>query len=119
MLLIKKYLKLLLLSFCIIVAVAGLSLIYGAIAHGIFTLRYVFDANFIVGSIIILVGIIIMFLPTTVFTKTGNALEKFTLMERSFINRESKQKKARVVLWLGLFIVVLAGLIQILLSVII
>lgn len=113
---IKVYLKVFLVSVCSTIIVAVCSIIYGFIAHRLFTLRYIFDANFLVGVILIVVGIVIMFLPSAVFTKTGEAVEKFTLMQRSFQNRENKQQKARIILWLGIFIFLITGLIQILLS---
>ena len=115
----KKYLKVFFLSLCSIVIIAVLSIVYGLIAHRSFTVQYIFDANFFAGFILIAAGVVIMFLPSVFFTKDGKSLEQFTLFDRSLDNREKKQQLARVVLWLGLFIVILAGLIQLLLSVVI
>lgn len=115
----KKYIKLLIMSLCAIFVVAGLSIIYGFIAHRAFTLRYIFDANFYIGIIVMILGIVVMFLPSFLFTKNSKSLDRFTYVERSFKNREARQSKARTLLWLGLFIMILAGLIQMLLSVII
>ena len=117
--LISVYLKLLFISLCFIVVVAACSIVYGFIAHGFFTLRYVFEANFLIGAIIILAAIVLMFLPSTLLTKTGQMLDRFMLMQRSFDNRENRQRKARIILWFGFFVVLLSGLIQILLSFII
>ena len=113
-----KYLKLLLLSVCCIVIIAALSIVYGFIVHRFFTLRYIFDANFLVGAFIIIVGIALMFLPTDLFLKTETLLERFSFVERRFDNRERRQQKARIVLWLGIYNMLLAGLIQLLLSLI-
>jgi len=115
---IKKYLRLLLISLCAIFIIAALSIVYEAIVHDSVSFRYVFDANFLVGVIVTLGGIVVMFLPVAFFTKLGNSLDRFTYMQRRFDNRENSQKKARVVLWLGLFIIILAGLIEILVSII-
>jgi len=115
----KKYLRLLFVSFCAIVIVALLSIIYGLIIHRSFTVQYIFHANFIAGFIMILAGVVTMFLPSVLFTKSTSPLDRFTYVERSFDSREKRQQMARVVLWLGLFITVLAGLIQLLLAVVI
>ena len=106
-------------SLCVIVIVAVLSIVYGLIAHRAFTVDYVFDANFFAGFAMIVCGIVIMFLPSFLFTKASNPLDRFTYVERSFESREKRQQIARVVLWLGLFITVLTGLIQLLLSLVI
>ena len=116
---VTKALKLLLVSFCLIIVVAFISIIYGFIAHGIFTLRYIFNANFMVGAIITAIGILIMFSPTAIFMAGKNWLEKSAFLERSYDTREYKQQIARMLLWLGMITMVLTGLIQLLLSVII
>jgi len=115
----KKYLRLLFVSLCLIVIIAMLSIVYGLAVHRSFTLQYIFNANFAIGCILIAAGILIMFLPSVVFTKASTTLERFSYLERSFDNREKRQQIARMILWLGLFIMVLAGLIQLLLSLII
>jgi len=115
----KKYLRLLLVSLCVIVIVAVLSIVYGLIAHRAFTVDYVFDANFFAGFAMIVCGIVIMFLPSAIFAKSSSPLDRFTYVERSFDSREKRQRIARLVLWLGLFVTVLAGLIQLLLAFII
>lgn len=115
----KLYFKLIPVSVCSILLIAALGVVYGFIAHRFFTLRYIFNANFLFAAVLMLVSIVIMFLPSVVFTKIGNVLDRFSYLERSFDNRESRQRKARVVLWLGLYNMIFAGLIQILLSLII
>ena len=115
----KKYLKVFFVSLCSIVIIAVVSIVYGLIKYSSFTLHYIFDANFFAGFILLVAGVVIMFLPSAIFTKDGNLLEQVTLIERSLDNREKKQQIARIILWLGLFIVVLTGLIQLLLSAVI
>jgi len=113
-----KFLKIALISLFIIIVVAGLSIIYGFIAHGVFTLRYIFNANFLVGAVLIAIGIVIMFLPSAFISAGKSWLEKSSFLERSYDNREKRQEIARIILWLGLFCMILTGLIQLLLSVI-
>ena len=114
-----KVLKLIPVSFGLIIAVALLSIIYGFIAHGVFTLRYIFDANFMVGAIITAAGVLVMFAPSAVFLAGKSWLERSSFLERTYDSREHRQGIARMLLWLGMITMVLAGLIQLLLSVII
>jgi hypothetical protein len=115
----KLYLKLLLVSLCFILIVAALSIVYGFIAHSAFTLRYVFNANFAVAAVLIAVGIVLFFIPSSFVDKGSRLLDRSTLVERSFDSRERRQQNAGLILWLGIYNTLLAGLIQILLSVII
>ena len=111
--------KLIPVSICLIIVVAALSIVYGFIAHSVFTLRYVFDANFFAGAILIAIGIILMFLPSAFLLAGKTWLERSAFLERSYDTREYKQNIARMLLWLGMITMVLTGLIQLLLSVII
>jgi len=116
----KKYIKLIPVSFISIAVIAVLSIGYGFIAHGVFTLRYVFPVNFFIGMILIPSGILMMFIPSVYSSKKSQKLlDSSTFVERSFDDREKRQKKARMILWLGLFNMIFTGLIQLLLSVII
>ena len=114
----RKYLRLFFVSLCLIVIVAAISIVYAFAVHGFFTLHYIFRANFLAGFILIAAGIVIMFLPAFSFLENRRSLDRFNYVENTFDKREKKQQIARLTLWLGLFITVLAGLIQILLAII-
>jgi len=114
----KRYLKLIPVSFGFIIVVALIGLVYGFLVHGSFTLRYVFDANFFAAVILIVIGIVLYLIPLSVLTKANKLLDRSTFVQMSFENRENKQQRARLVLWLGIYNIVFAGLIQILLSLI-
>jgi len=114
-----KILKLLLASLGLIIVLALLSIIYGFIAHSVFTLRYVFIVNFFAGAVLIAIGILLMFLPSAFLLAGKTWLERSAFLERSYDSREVRQKKARLILWFGLVTMVLTGLIQLLLSVVI
>ncbi|MCL2366289.1 MAG: hypothetical protein FWC75_04485 [Oscillospiraceae bacterium] len=113
----KHYVKLLSVALCLMSIVAVLSIIYGFIAHGFLTMRYIFNVNFFIGVVLISGGIVLMFLPSS-FDPRSKLLDRTTFAERGFDRREKRQQKARSVLWLGIFTVLLTGLIQVLLSVI-
>jgi len=112
----KKYLKLLFVSMCLIVIIAILSIVYDLIVHRSITFRYIFSANFFAGIFVMAAGIVIMFLPSAIFFKDNKSMDRFNYVEHSFDNREKRQQIARIILWLGLYIVVFTGLIQLLLS---
>ena len=63
-----------------------------------------------------IVAIVIMFLPSILFPKDNTTLDRFTPVARDLDSREKRHQIARLVLWLGLFITILAGLIQLLLA---
>jgi flagellar basal body-associated protein FliL len=115
----KRFLKLLLVSLIFIVAVAVLSIIYGLIAHGVFTMRYVFEANFLVAILLITGGVVVMFLPSSFMLRKDRLVDGSTFIERAFEDRENRQQKARVVLWVGLLNLFFAGMIQLILSIVI
>ena len=112
----KKYLKIFFASLCVIVIVGISSIVYGFIKHRSFTLRYIFDANFFAGIFLMVVAIVVMFLPSILFPKDNTSLDRFTPVERDLDSREKRHQIARMILWLGLFITILAGLIQLLLA---
>jgi len=116
----KKYIKLIPMSLCSILIIAILSVVYGFIAHVGFTLRYVFSVNFFIGAILIVAGFLLMFIPSVYSNKKSqHLLDSSTFAQRSFDDREKRQGKARMILWLGLFNMIFTGLIQVLLSIII
>jgi len=114
-----SFLKLIPVSLCSIVIIAIFSIIFGFIAQGGFTLRYVFNANFLTAVIIIVFGIVIMLFPTILTMLKDKLVDSSTYIEKSYDKREDRQGKARIVLWLGIYNMVFTGLIQLLLSVII
>ena len=114
-----SFLKLIPVSLCSIIIIAIFSIIYGLIAQGGFTLRYIFTANFLAAVIIIVFGIVIMLFPTILTMLRDKVVDSSNYIEKSYDKREDRQGKARIVLWLGIYNMVFTGLIQLLLSVII
>ena len=112
----KRYLKLLVVSLIFISSVSVFSIFFGFIAHGFFTIRYIFDANFTVGVAAIAGGIFYMFFPSSMLSKGDRLTDHSTFAERSFNARKRRQKIAMDILLVGICIIVLAGLVQILLA---
>jgi hypothetical protein len=106
------------LSVQLILITAAASIVYGFIVRRRFTLAYVFNANFIVGAIIVCIALVRMFLPARF--KFDKLTDHTTFVER-FLGDEhkSKQEKAYNFLYLGLLTIIITGLIQLALAVLI
>jgi len=115
----KRYLKLFVVSLIFIGVATALGLIYGMIAHGSFTLRYIFDSNFAFGVAAILAGIFYMFFPSSMLQRGDKLFDHSTFAERSFKARQKRQTIATDILLTGISIILTSGLIQILLSMLI
>jgi len=109
--------KTILVAFIFICAAALLSIVYGFIDQGSFTLVYVFKSCFLTGAFIICMAIIRMILPTGL--KPDKLTDHSTFLTRSGEKHKEKQQKAFEFLFLGISIIVISGLLQLLLSVII
>lgn len=118
-----KIKKLLLHSALAIAVTCIAALVYGRVVAGFFTLVYIFRANFLVGSVVIMVGLVVFMIPTrlTAFHKLkDNKLVDHSnyasyLMEK----KEQKRKLAYEFIYLGICIITITALVQLLLSLII
>jgi len=96
---------------------AAAAVVFGFIAWGHFTPVYIFDANFLVGAIIILVGLILLFSP--VFLKFGKLIDHTTYGQKLAELREIKSETAYGILYLGILVILLTGAAQFVVSMII
>ena len=87
---------------------------FGWIRAGGFTLRYLFTANFLVGSIIILTGLVVYILP--IRPKLTKLIDHTNYAKTVLQKREEKRKKAYEMLYLGMCIILLPAVLQLLLS---
>lgn len=94
------------------------ALVVGFVRRGSFTPVYIFSANFLVGTIIIAVSLVMMVIPVEL--KFDKLTDHTTFFERYYIERHGKkQKKAFEFLFLGLLIVSITGLVQLLVSLVV
>ena len=112
---IRTTVKTAVISLQLILATTVLSVVYGFIRRGTFTLVYVFNTNFFVGAIITTIGVIRIFLPD--FFKFDKLTDHTTLFQRYAEQREKKQEKAYEYLFLGMLVIVITGLVQLALAV--
>ena len=107
--------KLLLISTLFIGFITLASLLYGRIALGVFTLRYIFPANFFVGSFIILIGLFVVILPVRLTLRNSKIIDHTSYPTIFMERREQKREAAYVIMYLGICVVVIAALVQLLL----
>ncbi|MCL2588514.1 MAG: hypothetical protein FWD84_03795 [Oscillospiraceae bacterium] len=101
------------LQFIAVIAVGGL--IYGGVVHRQFVIRYAFDANFIVGAIIILIGLIMHMIPVR---PRGKLVDHSNYTEVLMERRENKRKRAYDMMYLGMFVIFIPAVVQFLLTLI-
>ena len=109
----KKLKKTLWLSLQFILVITLGGLIYGAIVHRHFTVRYLFLANFLVGAIVILIGLIMLLVPVR---PKGKLIDHSTYADALMELREQKRKKAHDMLYLGMRIILIPAVLQVLLA---
>ena len=110
-----KYLKLVPVSFLCITVVAVFSLVYEIIAHRNLSMRYIYDANFFVGVVLIATGLVYMMIPSSMLKKDDKMFDHSTFVERSFRARHERQQRAMKMLMVGMINIVITGVIQIIL----
>ena len=107
------------LSVGIIIIVSLCSLVYGWIVAGFFTLHYIFPGIFLSGAVILLSGLIIFIVPVRPRLKDNNLIDHTNYASATMEKREKKRAIAYDALYLGITVIILASLVQLLLSYII
>ncbi|MCL2557818.1 MAG: hypothetical protein FWE09_05010 [Treponema sp.] len=94
----------------IVAGASAAATIYGFASSGSFTLAYVFNANFLAGSLLTFVGLFFMVSPALPprdgFSDHSSYNERFA--ERYF----ARKKKGRKFLFLGVLVLLISGLAQ-------
>jgi len=108
----KRFKNILTLSLWIILAASLAAFLYGVFLSRPFA--YIFNANFLAGSAVILFSFIRMFLPVNI--KTDKLTDHSTLEERFFRRHRAKRDMAYRYLFAGIFVIVIASLVQLVLS---
>jgi len=108
----NKYLKLVTTSLACVLIVMFCGIIYGYITRGRLTFIYAFNANFLIGSVLIASGILKLFIPSF---KRDKLTDHSTYIERAGEEREARQEKANELLYIGILNVIITGVIQVVL----
>ena len=112
----RKLRKILISSLLCILVVASISLLYGYISLGFFTLRFVFPAVFLIGALITAIGVIVTFMPVRVQSKDNKLIDHTTYFSAVMEKREYNRETARMVLYFGISIITIAAAVQWILS---
>ncbi|MCL2852448.1 MAG: hypothetical protein FWE20_05365 [Defluviitaleaceae bacterium] len=116
----KNLLRLIKMSAVMIAAVAFLSLFYALYMHGVLSPAYVFTANFYVGVLLTVAGLLTLVMgPVFQFFKRDNLLDHSTFSERYMEEREKARIRSYDLLYLGMLNITLTAVIQLILSFII
>ena len=111
-----EFIKTVLISLQFVIVTSLLSVIYGFIRRGVFTLAYVFNTNFLVGAAIIFLGLLMMFLPASFKLFFDKLTDHTSFAERYAERHLEKQKKAYEFLFIGISVIIITGIVQLLLS---
>ena len=99
-------------SVCVLlIAICGI--VFGFLAGEGFTLTHAYNANFLIGAIVVASGIVVLFLPGKQSFKRSKLVDHSTYIERTRDERDVKQKKGYDLLFLGILIIIIAGIIQV------
>ena len=115
----SKLLKFTLIAITGVFASAAIGLIYGLITRRFFTLQYIFPAAFLLGAVVVFIGVVAALLPVRPKMKDSKLIDHTNYAEVTMERRESKRKASHLVIYLGVSIIMIAALIQWILSFII
>ena len=97
-----------------VIAIGGI--VYALITLGHFTLLYSFNASFVIGAFIILVGLVIIAVPMRLVKYSGNRFIDFDTFGPNTVQaKEEKRKKGFGIMYVGLGVIVIAGFLQLVL----
>lgn len=97
--------------------VTAIGVIYAFAVHRQFTLRYAFMANFIVAGVLMATGLLLPATPKSMVKKLRNQSQLAdSTMHRDYMETRSEmQKKGHQILWIGLTVGLVAGLVEVML----
>jgi len=104
--------KIALMSLRLVAVVAIIGIIYGSITMGVFNYRFAFIANFWVGSVIFIGGLLVFITPTFLLMKKSRLIDHTTYAQKFMEERERKRLKAIELISTGLCSILIAGFAQ-------
>ena len=107
------FVKLVTTSLVCVLIIAMCGVIFGFLTGNGLTLLYAYNANFIIGSVLVASGIVMLFLPGKLSFKRNNLIDHSTYIERTKDERDVRQDKGYELIFLGIFIIIIAGTAQI------
>jgi hypothetical protein len=111
----EKFIKLITTSLVCVCIIGLCGITYGLFAVRSFTLLYAYNANFVIGAILIASGVFLLFMPTKISFKKDKLVDHSTYIERTSDAREARQGNAYELIFLGIANIIIAGTIQVVL----
>ena len=97
-------------SAALVLLVAVFSVIWAYFTLGFWSMRYIFTANFLAGAFIIVVGLLVFMAAG--WPENGKLLDHSTYASRAWKARESKNEKARRIIYTGTGMIAITATIQ-------
>ena len=89
--------------------------IFGIVSKGGLALLYVFNANFLIGSVVTATGVYMLLFPNRISFRRNKLIDHSTFFEKSSENRAERRKKAVEILYTGILMIFFTGTIQLML----
>ena len=105
--------KAILMSVRIVAIVATIGIVYGLIAMRVFTVTYAFAANFWVGIIIFVGGLLVLITPTFLLIKKSRLIDHTTYGQKFMEERDRKRSRACELICIGMGNILITGTVQI------
>ena len=110
----KGFLRVIAISLLLILITSAMAAAYGFISSG-FNLRFLYNANFLTGAVIICTALIGLAFPSGI-QKPNKLTDHSTFTERHMEQREQKRKKAYGFLLIGIMMIVKTGIVQLVIA---
>ncbi|MCL2839800.1 MAG: hypothetical protein FWE05_03420 [Defluviitaleaceae bacterium] len=109
---VKLILQYFAIAFVIIIIVTVGSIIFSFVRLGQMDIQYIFTGNFATGGVILFMGIVALIFPATLVAGKDKLLDHSTFTERVMGVREKKRVKAYDLLYVGIGIVAMTGIME-------
>ena len=110
----ERFLKTAVISLQFFLLSAIAAVIYGFFVRSTFTPVYIFDAGFLVGAGIMIIGLFMLLVP--VLLRFSKLTDHTTYVERFMDARDERQAKAYDNLYLGMMIIAVTATVQLIVS---
>ena len=107
----KRAKKIITTAAAIFVIMAVVGVIYSFGTHGVFVLRHIFDAGFLGGAFLIILGIYHLVKP--IFHGKDKLVDHTTISERTWEIKEVNKADSTDFLLMGISLILIAGILQI------
>ena len=106
--------RVIIISFLLIIIISLAAAVFGFVSGDRGHIQMIFNANFATGAIVIFAALVYMIIPVNLLK--SDKLADHSTVERVLERREFKRKKAYELLFIGIMVILIAGLVQLALA---